>query len=275
MPITGPTVVRRQLGRRLEHLRVVAGKSAAQVEEAGLASRTKVWRIEAGRVPVKVPDIWALCRFYGVDAQTTDTLASLAAGTAAQGWWEDYGDVVPHWFQLYVGLEAAATQISTFEDSVVPGELQIADYARAVYRSAQPDDDEAAIERYVTLRLERQAALFKRAPAPRLTVVLGQGVLTRPVGGKDVLAAQVAQLNSLDQLDHVDIRVLTFDSGAHAAMTGAFRILDFADVEDPDVVYLEEQVGAHYLEKPAELDEYRRIFGLIRKQSIPIGAFAP
>ena len=275
MPVSGPTVVRRQLGRRLQRLREAADKTAVEVEQAKIASRTKVWRIERGQVPVKVPDVWALCRFYGVDQAETDTLAALAVGTSEQGWWENYADVVPDWFKLYVGLEAAASRFQTFEDCVVPGELQTPEYARAVYRAAQPDDDEEAIKRHIKLRLERQEALFGRAPSPQLVVVLGQNSLTRPVGGPSVLASQIEHLRQLAGQDQIEIRVLTFDAGAHAAMTGAFRILDFNDDEDPDVVYLETHVGARYVEKPAEVDEYRRIFELIYKQAVPIGEFDP
>jgi transcriptional regulator with XRE-family HTH domain len=273
MPVSGPTVVRRQLGRRLQRLREAAGRTAVEVETARIASRTKVWRIEAGKVPVKVPDVWALCRFYGVDEAETEALSTLAVGTSEQGWWEDYADVVPDWFKLYVGLEAAATRIQTFEDSIVPGELQTADYARAVYRAAQPDDGEEAIERYVQLRLERQQSLHRRSPAPEMVIVLGEGVLRRPVGGTHVLSAQLEHLRRLDQRKHIDIRYLPFDVGAHATMTGAFRILEFDSTEDPDVVYLEAQVGARYLEKSAELDEYRRIWDLVYKQAAPIGEY--
>ncbi len=275
MAITGPTVVRRQLGRSLKRLREDAGKTVDQVEENGLGSRTKIWRIEAGKVPVRVPDIWALCRFYGVNQAETDRLAALASGTSAQGWWEDYADVVPDWFRLYVGLETAAAEIKTFEGSLVPGELQTPDYARAVYRAAQPDDDDAAIERHVKLRLERQEALLNRVEPPHLVVVLGQAVLTQQVGGQDVITAQVDHLRALAERPGIDIRILPFDSGAHAAMTGAFRILDFPDADDPDVVYIETQVGAQYLEKPGELKEYRRIFDLLSEQAVPIGAHKP
>lgn len=273
MPVTGPTVVRRQLGRRLQRLREAASKTAVQVEEAHLASRTKVWRIEAGKVPVRVSDVWALCRFYGVDDGQAEVLANLAIGTSEQGWWEEYGELVPDWFKLYVGLEAAASRIQTFEDGVVPGELQTADYARAVYRAAQPEDGQDAIDRHIQLRLDRQQALFARSPAPILAIVLGEGVLRRPVGGRKVQAAQLDHLRELDGRDHIEIRWLPYAVGAHAAMTGAFRIIDFDDDEDPDVVYLEAQVGARYLEKPAELAEYRRIYDLIYKEAVPIGEY--
>lgn len=275
MAISGPTVVRRQLGRSLKRLREDGGRTVDQVEEAGLGSRAKIWRIEAGRVPVKVADIWALCRFYGVEPDETDRLAALAAGTSAQGWWEAYSDVVPDWFRLYVGLETAATEIRTFEGLLVPGELQTPDYARAVYRAAQPLDGEEAIERHVKLRLERQEALLGKVDPPQLAVIISQAVLAQEVGGTDVMAEQAEHLRTLDRRDNINIRILPFDRGAYPAMIGAFRILDFADAEDPDVVYIETQVGAHYLEKQRELAEYRRIFDLLTMQAVPIGVLIP
>jgi hypothetical protein len=272
MPVSGPTVVRRQLGRRLRRLREEAQKTELQVEDAKLVSRTKLWRIESGKTAVKVPDVRALCWFYGVGAELTDALASMAVGTSDQGWWEGYGDVVPDWFRLYVGLESATSLIRYYGDELVPGLLQTEDYARAVYQAAQIHDGEA-IERHVALRMERQEALARRDPPPRMMAVLGAGVLSRQVGGSAAMATQIDALQRLNKLDHVEIRVLGWDVGAHAAMVGAFHIMDFPDHEDPDVVYLEAQVGGRYLEKTAEVDEYRRIFDLIYKQAVPIEGY--
>jgi transcriptional regulator with XRE-family HTH domain len=273
MPASGPTVARRQLGRRLKRLREAAGITAEQVEEAGLASRTKIWRIEAGKVRVTVPDVWALTRLYGTDQAEADVLAGLAQRTAARGRWQQYGDVVPEWFRLYVGLEDAASHIRTFEDSVVPGELQTADYARALWHGARPDLPVEAVDPHVHLRLDRQRALFERRPAPRLQIVLGENVLRRQVGGPAVLAEQVRHLAAMDGGDDVDIRVLPFSAGAHPAVTGAFRILSFDDDQDPDVVYVEWEVAAHYLERAAEVETYRRIFALLVRRARPIGEF--
>jgi hypothetical protein len=116
--------------------------------------------------------------------------------------------------------------------------------------------------------------LYSRDPAPKLVTVLGEGALRRPVGGADVLKAQVEHLRTTARTGHVEIRVLPFSVGAHAAMAGAFRILDFDDPEDPDIVYLESHVGALYLEESEEVTEYRRIFELIRTDSIPLDEFS-
>ncbi|OLE30657.1 MAG: hypothetical protein AUG44_00735 [Actinobacteria bacterium 13_1_20CM_3_71_11] len=273
MPLQGPTVVRRQLGRRLRRLREVAGKTERDLEEANLLSRAKLWRIETGRTPVKVPDVRALCWLYGVDERTTESLVALAIGTNAQGWQEDYGDVLPWWFSLYLGLEASATHLYIYDAELVHGLLQTPAYVRAVHEASNPPGDEGAIEQLTKLRQERQRVLTDREPPLRLTAVFGPGVLARPVGGADAMAEQVRRLQELNGLSHIEIRVLPWTVGAHAAMVSPFTILDFDDPDDPAVVYLESQTGSRYLEKPEELAEYRRIFDLVHAKSIPIEEF--
>jgi transcriptional regulator with XRE-family HTH domain len=269
VPVTGQRVVRRALGRRLTRLRTATGKSRREVAEAKLGiSEPTLHRIETGKVPVTVANVRALCWLYGADASITDALAELALGTSQEEWW-DANPVIPDWFKLYVGLEASATRICSYDGEVVPGELQTEHYARAVFSAEQPADAEAA-DRHVKLRMQRQQALFARRPAPQMVTVLGEGALSRPVGGEAVLQAQIQHLRETADRDNVQIKVLPFGVGAHAAMAGAFRILDFEDSEDPDVVYLEPHVGALYLEEPEEVEEYRRIFDLISRDAIPV-----
>ncbi|HKT04772.1 MAG TPA: helix-turn-helix transcriptional regulator [Rugosimonospora sp.] len=272
MPVTGQRVVRRTLGRRLTRLRVATGKSRREVAEARLGiSEPTLHRIETGKVPVTAANVRALCWLYGADQSITDALAELALGTSQEEWW-DANPVVPDWFKLYVGLEASASRICGYDGEVVPGELQTEAYARAVFGAEQPADPEAA-DRHVKLRLQRQQTLLTRRPPPGVVTVLGEGVLHRPVGGRTVLDAQIEHLRQVSRRDHVQIKVLPFAVGAHAAMAGAFRILDFEDPEDPDVVYLESHVGALYLEEQSEVDEYRRIFELISRDAVPIEEF--
>jgi transcriptional regulator with XRE-family HTH domain len=269
VPVTGQRVVRRTLGRRLTRLRIASGKSRREVAEAKLGiSEPTLHRIETGKVPVTVANVRALCWLYGADASITDALAELALGTSQEEWW-DASPVIPDWFKLYVGLEASASRIHSYDGEVVPGELQTEQYARAVFGAEQPADPEAA-DRHVKLRMQRQQALFARVPGPEVVTILGEGALSRPVGGEAVLKAQIEHLRQVSLRANFDIRVLPFSVGAHAAMAGAFRVMDFDDPEDPDVVYLESHVGALYLEEPDEVDEYRRIFELIRSEAIPV-----
>jgi hypothetical protein len=177
--------------------------------------------------------------------------------------------VIPDWFKLYVGLEASARRIRTYDGEIVPGELQTEQYALAVFGAEKQADADTA-QRHVRLRMQRQHALFSRTPSPELTIVLGEGALTRPVGGEEVLHAQIEHLRQTAESGQADIRVLPWSVGAHAAMAGAFRILEFDDADDPDTVYLESHVGALYLEEDHEVKEYRRIFELIHADAIPL-----
>src|SRR2546430_2015192 len=276
MPISGSTVVRRQLGRRLRRLREAAGKTDRDIEEANLASRAKLWRIETGKTPVKVADVRALCWLYGADQPTTDALANLAVGTTGQGWRADTGDTAPHWVWLDYSLAATATEILLYDPELVHGLLQTAAYIRALRQASNPKADEEDIQQSIRLRQERQQTFINRVPPLRLTAVFNAAVLTRPVGDEQVMAEQIARLRELAALDHVDIRVLPWEAGAHAAMhIGAFMILDFDDPDDPAVVFLESHTFARYLEKPDELSEYRRVFELIYQETVPIEEYPP
>jgi hypothetical protein len=272
MPVTGQRVVRRTLGRRLMKLRVASGRSRRDVVDARLGiSEPTLHRIETGKVPVTAANVRALCWLYGVDQSTTDALAELAVGTSHEEWW-DSSKMIPDWFKLYIGLEASASKICSYDGELVPGELQTEDYALAVYTAVQPGDRDGAV-RHVKLRMERQKTMFSRKPPPKLTCILGEGALARVVGDESIMQAQIAHITKTAKLPNVDVRVLPFSLGAHAAMTGAFRILDFDDADDPDVVYLESHVGALYLEEPPELLEYRRIFDLLQRDAVPLAEF--
>jgi hypothetical protein len=254
-------------------LRIASGRSRRDVVDAKLGiSEPTLHRIETGKVPVTAANVRALCWLYQVDQSTTDALAELAVGTSHEEWW-DASKVIPDWFKLYIGLEVSASKICSYESELIPGELQTEEYALAVYAAAQPGDQDGAV-RHVKLRMQRQRTIFSRKPPPQLTCILGEGALARVVGSESIMQAQLAHIMKTAKLPNVEVRILPFSAGAHAAMTGAFRILDFDDDDDPDVVYLESHVGALYLEEPPELAEYRRIFDLAREVSVPIAEFA-
>jgi transcriptional regulator with XRE-family HTH domain len=105
----GSTVPRRQLGRALRGLRAEAQMTLDGVATALDCSRQKMWRIETGLGAVRGPDVRAMCELYGVTPELTGALTGLAKETKAKGWWHSYGDAIPEWFELYVGLEQAAS----------------------------------------------------------------------------------------------------------------------------------------------------------------------
>jgi len=141
------------VANRLRALRAQAGKTAADVHAAGIASKAKLARIEAGIGQVKMADVRALCWLYGVDQANTDTLAELALNIAGEGFWEDYGDVMPSWFGLYVELESAASEMLVYDPELVPGVLQIPTYQRAIFETS-PEFTAESAERQMRLRSE-------------------------------------------------------------------------------------------------------------------------
>jgi transcriptional regulator with XRE-family HTH domain len=269
----GSTVVRRQLGRRLKRLREDAGKTIRSVQDAKLFSESKVARIEAGKIPVKVGDVWTLCRFYRADSDVTDALAALSEGTTSDGWWEDYGDAVPEWFGLYIGLEGTCDALSTYHPELVHGLLQTEEFARAAITTDGRHDEEV-IARRLQIRRDRKQATLDR-PGRSIRAVLGAGALSLVIGSPEAMTRQYEHLCELNTMEGVDIRVLPWEVGAHPGINGTFTILDFDNVDDPSVVYLESLMGARYLEQDRQVREYRRVFRLLTRQALPIEEFKP
>ncbi|MEV0881865.1 helix-turn-helix transcriptional regulator [Micromonospora echinofusca] len=263
----GSTVPRRQLGRLLRQYRTEAGVTLDAAAEALEYSRQKIWRIECGMGPVRVLDVKAMCELYGVSDEMTEAMRGLATETKSKGWWHAYGDAVPSWFELYVGLESAAARLRGYDESLIPGILQTRDYAQSLFRLGRILSDEER-ERAVEVRLQRQALLTRRLPAaPRLESVLSEPVLRRTVGGPAVMIAQLDHLLRLSELPNVSVRILPLAAGPQpGAVAGTFMILDFPPTKggraapEPSVVYSESLTGALYLDKPDELSAYERVW---------------
>ncbi|MCW3841270.1 helix-turn-helix domain-containing protein [Micromonospora yasonensis] len=255
-PTSGPTVLRMLLGGQLRRLREGAGVTRESAGWEIRSSESKISRMELGRVGFKERDVADLLTLYGVTAaDEREALLKLARDANSPGWWHRYGDVLPGWFQSYLGLEAAAALIRTYEVQFVPGLLQTADYARAVillgHRGAPADE----LDRRVNLRMERQE-LLRRSNPPQLWAVLDEAALRRPIGGAEVMRRQLDALIEATAAPHVRLQIVPFDAGGHAAASGAFSILRFGDQDLPDIVYIEQLTSAIYLDKRDDLDYY-------------------
>jgi len=184
----------------------------------------------------------------------------------ARGWWSRYVDVIPPWFRAYVDLESAAALIRTYEGQLVPGLLQTEDYTLMVVDSAHLDESPEVVERRIALRMTRQTQLT-RPGAPHLWAVVDEAALRRPVGSHAVMRAQLERLVEATKLPNVTLQILPFGAGAHPAIVGAFSIMRFPDQEPPDVVYLEQQTNALYLDKRDDVDQYLDIIESICARS--------
>lgn len=244
------------LGSQLRRLREQQGVSRQDAGYVIRASESKISRLELGRVSFKERDVADLLSLYGVaDEAEREALLGLAREANAPGWWHRYADVLPGWFQTYVGLEEAAGLIRTYELQFVPGLIQSEEYARAVYRLGNADASEDEIEQRVSLRMQRQQRLTGPNP-PRLWAVLDEAALRRPIGGLEVMRGQLAYLIEVSKLPNVTVQVMPFKFGGHAAEGGAFTILRFPEPDLPDVVYVETLTGALYLDKRDDVDTY-------------------
>jgi hypothetical protein len=253
---SGPTVLRMLLGAHLRRLREAQSVSR---EDAGWeirSSESKISRMELGRVSFKERDVADLLTLYGVDDEEERArLLALAREANTQGWWHRYGDVLPNWFQSYLGLEAAASLIRTYEVQFVPGLLQTSEYARAVVMLGHSRASAQEIDRRVGLRMARQKILT-RPNATQLWSVIDEAALRRPIGGPDVMRAQLEGLIEATKLPNVRLQVMPFQTGGHAAAGGAFSILRFPEPDLPDVVYIEQLTSALYLDKRDDVDHY-------------------
>jgi len=265
-PGSGPTVLRILLGSQLRMLREVKGITREEAGYAIRASGSKISRMELGRVSFKERDVTDLLKLYGVDEDETATLVALAVQANSPGWWHKYGDVLPDWFQVYVGLEEAASLIRLYEVQFVPGLLQTADYARAVVRLGQPGAAPEEIERRISLRMGRQELLTKPG-GPRLWAIVDEAALRRPIGGTEVMRAQLVQLIQATDDPNVTLQVMPFRSGGHAAEAGAFTIMRFPEPDLPDVVYLEQLTSALYLDKRDDVEKYTEVMERLSVES--------
>ncbi|MGH3769640.1 MAG: helix-turn-helix domain-containing protein [Pseudonocardiaceae bacterium] len=263
----GPTVRRRQLGLELRRLREVAGKTPREAAEWLEVSPSTLSKIELGRQAIKGTHVRLLTQLYGVGAPNSDTLLRLARDANQRGWWVAYGDTVPDWVRTYIGLEEDASELWAYESGLMLGLFQTPAYAEALTTAAHPETGPDELARLVDFRTARQQRLFGDH-APSLRVVLDEAVLRRLVGGPAVMREQLEHLTEVARLPHVNLAVHPFGAGAHPSIGAAFTLLRFADTLGMNCVYLENDRGALYLERPADLDRYAAMFEQLSKTAL-------
>lgn len=271
-PLTGgPTVVRILLGTRLRRLRETSGLTREVAGHAIRASHAKISRLELGRTGFKQRDVADLLSLYGMqDEAERANLLELARRANTPGWWHHYADLVPSWFELYVGLEEAASLIRNYEVQFVPGLLQTEAYTRAVTELGHPAADADEIERRVALRMGRQEHVMQAGQVTLWTVV-DESALRRPLGGTKAMRAQLEHLLATTDREDVTLQVVPFRSGGHAAAGGPFSILRFNQSDVPDVVYLEQLTSALYLDKSEDVEQYSEIMNRLSVEALQPG----
>jgi hypothetical protein len=255
----GPTIPRMILGNQLRHFREAASIPPDRAGDVIRASRSKISRMENGRVRFKVRDVTDLLTLYGVtDEETRARVLSLVRQANTPGWWSKYGDVTADWFEAYLDLEAFASVIRTFDLQFVHDLFQTEAYARAVTLLNHTSATDEEIDQRVGLRLRRQELLTCPKP-PHVWSVIDEGALRRPVGGLAVMRTQLKHLCEINSMRNITIQIVPFALGGYVAAGGTFTVLRFSEADVPDMVYIEQLTGALYLDKHEDVDHYMRV----------------
>jgi hypothetical protein len=265
------TVLGRRMGGELLTLRTAAGMTQGRAAQALTASTGKIAKIEGGWVPVRDPDIRALCDLYGVeDPKITGGLLELARidreRRKAKGWWNDFANLGD--MREYVSLESAATALRAWQLSFIPGLLQTPAYIRALVRGGSPRPRPDSGDQLIASRLARQTRLTGNAPL-RLWAVIHECALLHRVGGDDVMREQLTHLALASQKPNITVQVLPFARGEHAGMDGAFNIMSFAEPGAMDVAYVEIPFTRLWVEGGEVVAQYDELFATLAGRALP------
>jgi transcriptional regulator with XRE-family HTH domain len=259
-------VRRRVLGKQLRVLREQAGLTLEEAAPKLDFSVSKLSRIENAQVVIDVHWVKSMLDVYDVGGARWTELLDLAREANQPGWWREYGLGVESMARIslpgsfYLGLEAEATRVQEYTSGFVSGLMQTADYARALMQAVPISRTASQVETLVAARVHRQHRLTSTDNQLELVAVVEESVLHRPVGGPDVMRAQLRHAAELAELDTVTLHVLPSAVGAHAALASGFTILHFGLIGEPDIAYVEHALGAVTLDKGSDVAQAKRNF---------------
>ncbi|WP_433060393.1 helix-turn-helix domain-containing protein [Dactylosporangium sp. CS-033363] len=257
-----PTVRRRRLAVELRRRREQIGLTIDEAASAADISKSALSRIENALVTPRVPVVRALIHAYKIDESGASALVELSREASRRGWWQSYGDVLSEQTSNFIGFEAEASAIRTYECLVVPGILQTAEYAKAITRGFQLPFDDETVERIIAARIRRKERLDEQL---ELWAIIEEHVLRRPTGGPAVMRGQLAHLAELSRTrPNVTLQVLPNSISAHPGFDGPFVVLEFGNAGDPDLGYVESQAGELWLDRPDDVRRLNRAFDHLR-----------
>ena len=269
MPAGGkPTVRSRRVGTELRRLREAAGVTTAQAAELLSCSPAKISRIENGIVSVRVVDLRLLLDRYGdEDQEHRAYLERLARESNKRGWWQDYGDTIPPYYADFIGLEADASYIKTWEPTTVPGLLQTPEYAGAVMLANPAMVSPDKLGNFIGIRRERQARLEQGTDA-RFDAVIWEVALITTVGSDEIQRGQLSRLLDLMTRPNISVQVLPLEAGDQASMSGSFVMFSFGSERSVSTVFVENLTSSQYLEMDQELRGYTLVFDALRSAAL-------
>jgi transcriptional regulator with XRE-family HTH domain len=264
-----PTARHRRLIVELKRLREEQGLTREQVADRIGTSETSIFRYEKGETRPQPAVVAAMLGVYGAPDAERDELLEMARDARKRGWWHRHRQSLKPGFDSYIGLEAAASIVRTYEAQTVPGLLQTEAYARANIEATSLNVVPAEVEDRVSVRMSRQDLVTRSTDRVHLVAILDEAVLRRHVGGPGAMRDQLRHLIAMTELPNVAIHVLPFAAGAHPGMEGPFVLLSFPEPEDPDIVYLEQATSGLVPEEPEEVHRYTLMFATLLGKALP------
>ncbi|WP_280389593.1 helix-turn-helix domain-containing protein [Nocardia wallacei] len=275
-PTADTNTARRMLGLTLEAMRKQAGISREAAADAIGVARSTLWKIETGQNASLYPVLMQhLCDLYQLTPKETRVITELVKETKATGWWQAFADdAIPKEFGLFVSLEDAAQRITSYQTSLLPGLLHIADYRRALIWTEFPNKPTDEVERMLEVGIKRQDRLTRGSKPLTMQALIDEEALRRTTGSASIMAAQLYHLAEIGSLPNVSIRVVPRSAGTYRALiVGMFVILDFpphskAELTMPPVVYVQGFLGDLYLEQRDEVRQYRGVCADIERLAL-------
>ncbi|MGW1506271.1 helix-turn-helix domain-containing protein [Streptomyces mirabilis] len=240
-------------GRQLKLLRVRAGLERPEFgKRTGYAGQS-IASFEQGR---RIPSP----RFIDRADEVLD------AGGVLKALKEEVGRAqYPAFFRDMARLEASAVGLSVYAALAVPGLLQTAEYAKAVFQMQRPLLDDDVIEQRLAARMARQD-IFTRRPAPLLSFIIEEVVLRKPIGGRATIREQLEQILLVGQNRNVEIQVMPTDREDHAGLGGPFNLIDNA--EGRRIAYTEVQDDSRLYTSAGKIRELEARYGILRSQAL-------
>lgn len=241
--VAGPAVLKKRLGEQLRKLRVAARITVAQTALELGCGEGKVRHMENGRNVPSKSDLTVMIALYGARPQFHESLEELRKAATRRGWWSSYR--LPSWLHNYVGLEADATLIRSFDVEIIPGLLQIEPYARDVHTLGTKVLDPEDVERKVAARLKRQERLTGENPITCHSII-SEAALHR-LKGTEYAGAQHRHLLEMARKPNITLAVLPFSKNLHSGMAGGFVVLDFPPGVSAPVAFYDHVTGGQLL----------------------------
>lgn len=258
---------RRRLAAELRRLRDQAGLSGRQLAEQVGISQSKISRIESGASVPTRPEVTAWAAATRAPAPTGELLLILTDNA--------YTEVHP-WTAALHGrshlqgdiheIENRAQVKLVYEPSIVPGLLQVAEYARRVFTMFQPSYAPLDLPEAVAGRLDRQVALFD--PAMRFEFVITEAALRWRVAPTGVMLAQLDRIRSVASLENVSIGLIPQASRARTHAPHGFVLFEGLGGEGEALVMVETVHANLTVSEPAQVALYRKQWSALQRQAV-------